>query len=115
LVTYTINGPILEITLEGSYTTQEIADVVIAAKADPALPLPLFLLSDFRESLLTPSFTDMGARFRLIQDLAPTRVAMVVSGVARERLARIYQTRATDSGLQIEVFSDLQAARDWLH
>jgi hypothetical protein len=116
MVSYTINGPILEITAEGSYTTEDVASVLIAAKADARLISPTLLLSDFRESHVTPSFADVNARLSLTQEhVAPTLAALVISGVARERLAHIYQTRAAQtSGLQIEVFTDPQAARDWL-
>ena len=43
-------------------------------------------------------------------------IAFVVRGTARARLANIYQARARegDSGFQIEVFPDPEAARAWL-
>jgi hypothetical protein len=46
--------------------------------------------------------------------MAPV-IAFVVRGVARDRLAHIYQALAeSTSGIHIEVFTDPEAARDWL-
>ena len=42
--------------------------------------------------------------------------SVVVRGVARDRLAQIYQARAQESGnmFRIEVFTDPETARAWL-
>ena len=120
MVSYVINGAILEITGEGEYGTGEITAVLIAAKNDPRRPSPTFLLVDIRESESNPSIGDVQARLAVVQQqlgatLAPT-VAFVVRGVARDRLAQIYQARAQESGnmFRIEVFTDPETARAWL-
>ena len=120
MVSYLINGPILEIRGEGEYGTGEITAVLIAAKNDPRRMSPTFLLIDIRESESSPSIGDVQARLAVVQQqlgasMAPA-IAFVVRGVARERLANIYQARARegDGGFQIEVFSDPEAARAWL-
>jgi hypothetical protein len=120
MVSYVINGAILEITGEGEYGTGEITAVLIAAKNDPRRPSPTFLLVDIRESQSNPSIGDVQARLAVVQQqlgatLAPT-VAFVVRGVGRDRLAQIYQARSEDvgAGFRIEVFTDPEAARVWL-
>jgi hypothetical protein len=120
MVSYVINVAILEITGEGEYGTGEITAVLIAAKNDPRRPSPTFLLVDIRESESNPSIGDVQARLAVVQQqlgasMAPT-VAFVVRGVARDRLAQIYQARAQESGnlFRIEVFTDPETARAWL-
>ena len=120
MVSYVINGSILEIRGEGEYGTGEITAVLIAARNDPRRTTPTYLLIDIRESESSPSIGDVQARLAVVQQqlgetMAPA-LAFVVRGVARERLANIYQARARegDVGFQIEVFPDPEAARAWL-
>jgi|KBSMisStaDraftv2_1062788.scaffolds.fasta_scaffold06463_2 hypothetical protein len=120
MVSYVINGSILEITGEGEYGTGEITAVLIAAKNDPRRPSPTFLLVDIRESESNPSIGDVQTRLAVVQQqlggtMAPT-VAFVVRGLARDRLAQIYQARAQETGniFRIEVFTDPETARAWL-
>ena len=119
-MSYVINGPILEIRGEGEYGTGEITAVLIAARNDPRRTTPTHLLIDIRESESNPSIGDVQARLAVVQQqlgasMAPA-VAFVVTGVARDRLAQIYQRRAQDAGntFRIEVFTDPEAARTWL-
>lgn len=120
MVSYEINGSILEVRGEGEYGTGEITAVLIAAKNDPRRSTPTYLLVDIRESESSPSVGDVQARLAVVRQqlgetMAPA-IAFVVRGVGRERLANIYQTRAEDArnGFHIEVFTDPQAARAWL-
>jgi hypothetical protein len=120
MVSYVISGSILEVRGEGEYGTGEITAVLIAARNDPRRSTPTFLLIDIRESESHPSIGDVQARLAVVQQqlgasMAPA-VAFVVRGVARERLAQVYQARAEDVGntFRIEVFTDPQAARAWL-
>jgi hypothetical protein len=120
MVSYVINGPILEIRGEGEYGTGEITRVLIAAKNDPRRTTPTYLLVDIRESESSPSVADVQSRLAVVQQqlgetMAPA-IAFVVRGVAREKLAQIYQKRAEDTGsaFRIEVFTDPEAARAWL-
>src|SRR5436190_14164077 len=117
MVSYVINGPILEIRGEGEYGTGEITRVLIAAKHDPRRTTPTYLLVDIRESESSPSVGDVQSRLAVLQQqlgetLAPA-IAFVVRGIAREKLAQIYQKRAEDNGsaFRIEVFTDPEAAR----
>jgi hypothetical protein len=120
MVSYEIRGSILEIKGEGEYGTGEITAVLIAAKNDPRRSTPTFLLIDIRESESSPSIGDVQARLAVVQQqlgatMAPA-VAFVVRGVARDRLAQIYQARAEEDGtsFRIQVFTEPQAARAWL-
>ena len=120
MVSYVINGSILEIRGEGEYGTGEITRVLIAARNDPRRSTPTYLLVDIRESESSPSIADMQARVAVVQQqlgesMAPA-IAFVARGVARERLANIYQARAREGGrgFQIEVFPDPETARSWL-
>ncbi len=119
MITYTINGPILEIKGIGVYSTQDVAAMYLAAKNDPLLPIPTLLLADIRESTMVHSFSDVRDRLLIIEKqlgliMAPF-MAIVVSGVARDRLAQLYQSRAAETGqVQIEIFTNLNVARDWL-
>ena len=121
MVSYEIHGSILEVKGEGEYGTGEITAVLIAAKNDPRRSTPTFLLIDIRESESSPSIGDVQARLAVVQQqlgatMAPV-VAFVVRGVARDRLAQIYQARAEEDGstsFRIQVFTEPQAARAWL-
>ena len=120
MVSYEIRGSILEVKGEGEYGTGEITAVLIAAKNDPRRSTPTFLLIDIRESESSPSIGDVQARLAVVQQqlgatMAPV-VAFVVRGVARDRLAQIYQARAEEDGtsFRIQVFTEPQAARAWL-
>ena len=120
MVSYLINGSILEVRGEGEYGTGEITAVLIAAKNDPRRASPTFLLIDIRESETSPSTGDVRARLAVVQQqlgatMAPA-VAFVARGAARDRLAHLYQARAEDEGssFRIEVFTDPEAARAWL-
>jgi hypothetical protein len=120
MVSYMFNGPILEIRGEGEYGTGEITRVLIAAKNDPRRTTPTYLLVDIRESESSPSPGDVQARVAVVQQqlgesMAPA-IAFVVRGLAHDRIAQIYQSRAEDAGtgFRIEVFTDPDAARAWL-
>jgi hypothetical protein len=120
MVSYEIRGSILEVRGEGEYGTGEITAVLIAARNDPKRATPTFLLVDIRESESSPSIGDVQARLAVVpqqlgESMAPA-VAFVVRGMARERLANIYQARAREGsgGFRIEVFPDRETARAWL-
>jgi hypothetical protein len=120
MVTYVINGPILEIRGEGEYGTGEITAVLIAAKNDPRRRTPTFLLVDIRESQTSPTVSDIEMRIAVLRQqlgdsMAPA-LAFVVRGVARDRIAHIYQARVEDAGSTtgIEVFTEPETARAWL-
>ena len=120
MVSYVINGSILEVRGEGEYGTGEITRVLIAARNDPRRTTPTYLLIDIRESESSPTVGDVQARLAVVQQqlgetMAPA-IAFVVRGVARERLANIYQARVGEGGgnFRIEVFTDPVAARVWL-
>jgi hypothetical protein len=120
MVSYVINGSILEIRGDGEYGTGEITRVLIAARNDPRRPTPTYLLVDIRESDSSPSVGDVQTRLAVVQQqlgesMAPA-IAFVTRGMARERLANIYQARAREGakGFRIEVFPDPDAARAWL-
>jgi hypothetical protein len=120
MVSYEINGSILEIRGEGEYGTGEITRVLIAARNDPRRIKPTYLLVDIRESESSPSPADVQARLAVVQqqlrDTMAPALAFVVRGLAHDRIAQIYQTRAQDAGtgFRVEVFTDPDAARAWL-
>ena len=120
MVSYAINGSILEVRGEGEYGTGEITAVLIAARNDRRRTTPTYLLVDIRESESSPTVGDIQARLAVVQQqlgetMAPA-IAFVVRGVARERLANIYQERAEEAGegFRIQVFTEPEAARAWL-
>lgn len=117
MVRYEIAGNILAIVGAGTYTTEEIAAALSAAKNDPSLPSPVRLLIDISRSDMVHSLDDVRARLELIrQHFGRTQhVAFVASGVARMRLAEIYQRRAQDAAIQVAIFSERIAAENWLH
>ena len=57
-VTYAIQGPIVEVTGEGAYTTTDIAGMLNTAQQNPAWPSPALLLVDIRRSQITHTFQD---------------------------------------------------------
>jgi hypothetical protein len=115
-VDFRISGQIVETIGHGTYTTEQIAAVFQAVRHDPGFRPPALLLIDLRDSQVHHSFDDVRARLTLIEEqLGALRVAFVVAGDARERLARIYQARATETNrVPVEVFTDPDAAREWL-
>src|SRR3954467_569456 len=102
MVSYVINGSILEIRGEGEYGTGEITRVLIAAKHDPRRSSPTYLLVDIRESESSPSIADMQARVAVVQQqlgesMAPA-IAFVARGGGRGRLPKNNSARPPRGG-----------------
>jgi hypothetical protein len=115
MLTYRIDGPIVEVTGDGAYGTPEVEAVFGAAATDPRCPQPPLLLIDIRNSEMAHSIADVGDRLVLMRErMRAPLIAFVVEGAARERLAQIYRARGETMGIQVEVFPDVQTARAWL-
>ena len=115
MLTYRIDGPIVEVTGNGAYGTHDVQAVLAAAAADPGCPQSPLLLIDIRASEMAHTIADVGDRLKLMQRyLKAPFVAFVAEGAARGRLAQIYSARGETMGIHIEVFSGLQSARAWL-
>ena len=115
MLTYRIDGPIVEVTGDGKYVTPEVETVIDAAATDPDCPQSPLLLIDIRNSQMAHSMADMSEGFVLMpQRLKAQLVAFVAEGPARDRLAQVYRARGETMGIHIEVFPDVQSARAWL-
>jgi hypothetical protein len=115
MLTYAIDGPILEVKGDIIDGTRDVEAVLVNASCDPRLPHPTLVLIDMRTSLVTHSFVEVTERLSLIrQHTRAPFVALVVDGRGRHRLAHMYRTRGAALGSRIEVFSDIKSAQAWL-
>lgn len=116
-ISYTID-PIRRLVLVrlwGVLTAAELEDHYARLAADPAFDPTFWRLTDGRETVrfdATPTEVQRAAEGHLFA--AGTRRAIVVSTDYQFGMARMFSTFAENTGQQVEVFRDLEAAEAWL-
>ncbi len=117
-VTYEIRGSVLIVTLVG-VCGNEVSKVITEGIADPAFQVGSSLLLDVRHCLDDPSSGELQSRAaslaaRRAHGLS-TRCAFVIGPKAYQfGVARMASTHAEIRGMQMEIFTDLNEALQWL-
>ena len=110
---------VLYLTASGPITDEEAVAYAQKVAADGSIPAGRSELADFSQANLTSLSAEAlrrvaGVFQRHDVDAASSRVALVVSGDLGFGLARMYQAFRSESAIQLRVFRDVAAAREWL-
>lgn len=118
-LTYRIDGPILEITTDGSTSVDEYRQVLTTALEDPRVPPRPLLLSDSALATGDVSADEVAAMARITLSvrnrIAPFK-AVVATRSLIHGLARMYGRRVDmdGDGIECQVFTTAGDAREWL-
>ena len=117
-VTWSIQGSVVMLTLDGDYPFGEVVEALQHALADPSFTPGMSLLFDESLSHANPSSEEKHRRVRWIASLRPdvaARCAIVVGATLfRYGMARMAETYFELEGMQAEIFSDVESASRWL-
>ena len=117
--TYRLLGDVVEITLVGSNSPDDVIQTFHEAHDNPATPRRLFLLLDVRES--TSLATQPTAEIiRVAEHLGPYkdrvgRCAVVATANVHFGLSRLGAVYSETAGVMTSVFRDRDEAIAWLH
>lgn len=112
-----LGGSVLHLRSGPHFSSADLEDAVRAAARDPAARLPFALLWDNRESEESASQQNILCRVEFgaaRSDLLMNSVAVVVSDPLHFGLARMAASYAENREISIEIFSEVEAAREWL-
>ena len=117
-LSYTIEGRIIRFTVVGQNNLEDLMTALTAAINDPqAGDQPVAVLVDARNSTANRSQEELRDVARFAATLRPRvlpPIAVVVSDTLHYGLTRMLSTLASQSGVDIQPFHDLQLAEDWL-
>ncbi len=118
-VSYTIEGGLLRLKLEGQYEPQDIIREFLAGIADPACPNPVALLVDVTasESLGTREPQEIRQVAEYLGPYAKRiggRCAIVASRDLHFGLSRMGSAYTEGVGVETAVFRDASSALEWL-
>ncbi len=119
--TYSFKEDLVWLHLEGTYTTDDLRQMVIDALADPDLPAaPKFLMDVTQSGSLTKRSANdvksMAAFFAANAGALGDRLAILaVKGGLSYGLMRMASVHAEFHDLETEVFDDREAAIAWLY
>ena len=118
MISHAIDGDVLVIKAEGTYTTDDVRETFAAALSDLKLPPNARLLIDGRETRANPSASEIETRLGLLKGLMSMTApfcAVVVSDQLHFGIARMYQAGAElRGGPRIEIFKSIGEAKQWL-
>ena len=110
---------VLYLKATGTITDEEAVGYAQKVAADQSVPSGRSELADFSQANLGGLSADALRRVASVfqrhdVDPARSRVALVVSGDLGFGLGRMYQAFRSESAIQLRVFRELAAAREWL-
>jgi hypothetical protein len=118
-VTWEIRAAVLLVTATGKYRSEELAEAVAQARADPGFRPEMFLLLDGRRS--EAQITTESTQWRVAwlaslrhQGFSPRCAVAVKSEPHRYGLARMASALLEKEGVELEVFTELDGAMAWL-
>lgn len=118
-VSYSFDGRIVVMRMDGDYTTADLKAGVLEALDDARCPTDAVLMFDLRESTSIKGRSpaevqDMASFLAGQRDRFSKRVAMVTSSDVAYGLMRIGAVYVERGGVTPEVFRDLEEAKTWL-
>jgi hypothetical protein len=117
VLSYRINGPFVEVTVEDGHSLKELRTLYRQLLADPLLPATVLMVFDARAGTGTLSDAERRARLDAFVEILCPRVlpvCAVVTPTISTVGAKSAQTEASQRGLRVGLFSDMDAARRWL-
>lgn len=119
-ITYKIfrNERLIRVSATGIVRAKDVDRFVDTLYADPALVPRLRVLYDARYSepdIPILRLAEVAGRVQKLMDRGVLRIAMVAESKNTLRMAKTFAVLARALGTDIEVFTELHAAEDWLH
>jgi hypothetical protein len=113
----TVKG-IVYTTIEGSPSTDEIIGALETLLQSPEYCPGLRGVVDMRGSKLDSCAVDVrriaDVLIRYRDTIGPSRSAVVVSKTVTYGMTRMFQAYADQSSIEVELFHDIDAAREWI-
>jgi len=119
-VTWSIDGDLVRLNLEGNYEPTDIIDQFLAALADPRCPETFFLLVDATQSESLDKRSPAEIRY-VAEYLGPYRkrvrgrCAVVARSGLHFGLSRMGSAYSDNVGVDAQVFQSAPEALEWLH
>jgi hypothetical protein len=115
--TYSVDGALLKLVATGR-TQPEVREQVLGAiRKDPRVPERALLLIDAREADSIGTVTALQGLVHLfVERLGPKMGPRCAAVVVPERVgeATLFQVASGELGIRMEIFGDVEKAKDWL-
>lgn len=112
-----IRAGVLRLVLDGDYEQAALESAVSEALADPAYRAGMSLLIDSRRTGGDGSSAALRERVRFLRSTREHfsgKCALVVTGLLRFGLARMFASLAEVEGIEVRVFQDMDEAEAWI-
>jgi hypothetical protein len=116
-ISYQFFDKTIWVTLSGQYSYGEIEQASSRILNDPAFTDDMNLLLDARQVAVNPTLAEVKARAMFLKSVIqkrPGKIIIVVSDTLRYGLARMLSIYARIEGVKVEVFRDIEQARQRL-
>jgi hypothetical protein len=116
-ISYQFAGKTIWVTLAGQYSFAEIEQAAARILNDPAFTDDMNLLLDARLVTVNPTLAEVRARAMFLNSVArnrPGKIVLVVADTLRYGLGRMLSIYAQMEGVKVEVFMDIEQARQRL-
>ena len=117
MYTYSVDGSILNLVATGRTQPEEREHVLGAIRKDHRVPEQALLLIDAREAASIGTVTALQGLVHLfVERLGPKIGPRCAAVVPPERVgeATLFQVASGELGIRMEIFGDLESAKDWL-
>jgi hypothetical protein len=118
MLTYEVEGTILKLTLKGTPSETQRAQVHADIANDPRVPPGALLLMDITRADAIEDVAEMERRTRLLTDRLGSKLGPACAVVVPPRLTEISEKflslRTDPDGLRVALFRDEPSARQWL-
>jgi hypothetical protein len=114
---YQIDGPFVEICVADGYSLADLRALFESIRDDPRLPPGALLVFDSSARAEVLSDADVRSRLAVFLDILRPRMVPAFAAIASSAIAssaRASQQYAAAVGVRVELFLDLERARDWL-
>ena len=117
MYTYSVDGSILKLVATARTQPEEREHVLGKIRKDPRVPERSLLLIDAREADSIGTVTALQGLVHLfVERLGPKIGQRCAAVVPPERVgeARLFQVATGEMGIRMEIFGEVEAAKDWL-
>jgi len=116
-ISYQFSGKTIWVTLSGQYSYAEIEQASAKILNDPAFTDDMNLLLDARQVTVNPTLAEVKQRAMFLKSVVqkrPGKIVLVVADTLRYGLGRMLSIYAQMEGVKVEVFMDIEQARQRL-